>query len=707
MLGLLIVVVAAMACIVLYWPALDGPLLVDDKPQLGRLLEEDGLERRGWQGFLLSETGPLRRPVSMGTFIFNALTSGSDITGWKYTNLMLHLVAGLLVFWLSACLMSGRESHIKRDAWIGGSVIAAIWLLHPLHVSTVLYTVQRMAQLSAIFVFAGLVSYSIGRMRQLRGDGGFLQLAAAFLVFLPLAAFSKENGLLLPVLAFLLEAIVFQFQGGSRIRWRLVFAFSLLLLVPVAVALAMWGLRFDAILLSGYEARDFSLAERLMTEARVLWIYIQQLLVPVQRHMGFFHDDIVVSRGLVEPVTTLPAILGLAALAIGAWRIRCRAPLVSFGIGFFLAAHLLESTALPLELMFEHRNYLPSYGLFLALVAGLLQVRLRTRTNVGISVATAFALAVLTGLRAQTWASEADLYNYAFRVHPNSERVAAIMAENLTQHGDFNLASRVLERFDTDGPAVQRLYIKCRSGKVLTSEELDEVTSRLGTPLSGQAVTGIIEIGRQGLDKGCEVPFCAYDRMVTKALGQRLPTASSRHKLLMYKAFYLWKNGAIDEGVGTLEQAWRARRNNPVPLFLATEWFISLGEHELARSYFARALEVAENSPFSYEDFIRRVGAALDRHVGGTAGPVVGVRQAPLSGVEPGTASSHETEATSDGAGRDRRWERQGASQREVPPRGTGDERGSRPAGERCGGTLSREAPGIIADRNSGQALED
>ena len=124
---------------------------------------------------------------------------------------------------------------------------------------------------------------------------------------------------------------------------------------------------------AGYGLRNFSLAERLLTEGRVLWFYLGLILFPRLEAFGLFHDDFTLSTGIFSPWTTLPALAGLLGLAWLAWWLRERMPLVSFGIAWFLIGHGMESTFLPLEIAHEHRNYLPLFGILLAVVSVLVR----------------------------------------------------------------------------------------------------------------------------------------------------------------------------------------------------------------------------------------------------------------------------------------------------------------------------------------------
>src|SRR5579885_1206362 len=127
-------------CARLYWPGLGGPLIFDDFPQLSPLLVLDPGPQLDWRGYVTSNSGLLGRPVAMASFLMNALGSGPDISAWKYTNVMIHLLTGLVLIWLSACLFAARQRGAMRPlpAWTPALVVGGSWMLHPLHVSTVL-----------------------------------------------------------------------------------------------------------------------------------------------------------------------------------------------------------------------------------------------------------------------------------------------------------------------------------------------------------------------------------------------------------------------------------------------------------------------------------------------------------------------------------------------------------------------------------------
>lgn len=601
----LILTVLLLICFSLYWPGLNGPLVLDDFPQLSPLLDK----KVNWQASLTSESGLLKRPVSMVSFLLNSLLSGDNLFWWKLTNVVIHLLNAVLVFLLSLQLFSAADSSGNTQYHWPAIVLSGIWLLHPLHVSTVLYTVQRMTELSSLFVFLGLFCYVMGRRLQLKGDSGNLELGLCFFLFLPLAVFSKESGALLPLLTLLIEVFLFRFNGESGTRKRLLIYYSVFLLIPF-----IFGLYFIVSSLpAGYEGRVFTLGERIFTEFRVIWLYIFQLVLPIQSNMGFFHDDFVISHGWFNPATTILSLTGIILLFILALKNMQRMPLVALGIVFFFAAHSMESTILPLELVFEHRNYLPSFGLFLALVSFFREAKLNTPIVSLIATMTLVSLAALTLLRVNTWSSETSLYNYAYTAHPHSQRVTAIISENLTRQKNYDQALKLLAPIEGNGALLQRLYIHCIRDKQLSSTKIKNATTSFLPFFDDQASTGLIELARLGLEKECRFSFKEFTNLLNRATQLNIAAKHSKQKIWLYQAQYYWELGERDKAIATLDKTFNAEQDNPIPLFLATEWLIDLGDKR-ALSYFSKAKAVAKVSRHSYDRFIHDIDKKLKTH---------------------------------------------------------------------------------------------
>ena len=433
---LLFIIAVTVAC---YLPGLTGHFISDDgvNIRINPYLKIDSLNFSAlWQAASYGGASPLSRPISMASFAVNHYFFGMNPYYFKAINLAIHLVNGVLVFVLARLLL-GLHLRIREAAdehaatWVALAV-AALWLLHPFNLTGVLYVVQRMTSLAALFTLAGLTLYLYGRKNLLNGkQPGFIAVVVAIFVFTPLAALCKENGALLPLLIFVTEVTLLRWSAPDRNTRRLLVAIvSLSVVVPLLFGL-FYVLKNPAIIFSGYAWRDFSLTERLMTEARVLWFYLHMIVLPSMSEMGLHHDDILISRSLISPWTTLPAIAGLLLLAAGVFVLRNKQPLLTFGVAFFFVGHALESTIIPLELAFEHRNYLPMFGILLPLAYYALDSRahlssVRVRRIAFLMLAALFA--ALTATRAQQWGDTLQMRLLEAERHPRSVRAHTDLA---------------------------------------------------------------------------------------------------------------------------------------------------------------------------------------------------------------------------------------------------------------------------------------
>ncbi len=433
---LLCIAALTLAC---YMPGLTGHFIFDDgiNIRLNPFLKIDQLDISTlWHAASSGGLNPFARPLSMASFALNYYHSGMVPYAFKAINLAIHLLNGLLVFVLMNALLAlhWRIRGTANDhaaAWIGIAV-AALWLLHPFNLTAVLYVVQRMTSLAALFSLTGLTLYVYGRRMLLDGRrSGFLVIAVSLYVFTPLAALCKESGGLLPLLILVSEATLLRWSAPDR-GFRRILALMLGLAVVVPLLLGLfYVLQNPDLILGGYAWRDFSLTERLLTESRVLWFYLHMIVLPNPGEMGLNHDDIVISRNLLSPLTTLPAIIGLLVLAAIAFALRKKQPLITFGITFFFAAHAMESTIIPLELAFEHRNYLPMLGILLPLTYFALDSRLHlpsTRARRVALLLLTFLFAGLTAARAQQWGDTFLMRALEVERHPRSVRAHTDLA---------------------------------------------------------------------------------------------------------------------------------------------------------------------------------------------------------------------------------------------------------------------------------------
>ncbi|MHB0921345.1 MAG: hypothetical protein ACYC22_10330 [Thiomonas delicata] len=454
-----------MAAWLAYWPGRTGAFLFDDFSNLAPLGDYGRIDA-WWKvvAFLTSGfAGPTGRPLALATFLLDARNWPASAEAFKLTNVALHLLNGALLAGLCAALARALGLARRPAAW-AGVLAAGLWLLDPFWVSTTLYVVQRMAMLAATFTFAGLWGYAHGRalLAQGRRRSGYAWMSVSLTLGTLLATLSKENGALLPLLAWVLEALVFDRAGKAReqggpllLWWRRVFIAMPALLVLGYLATFLPGLWTGAA-----AGRDFTPLQRLLTESRIVWTYLGDIWLARTHDGGLFHDDIAISTGLLHPWSTLFAVLGILGLAgFAAWSRRARGPVwaaAGVAVAFYLAGQVMESTWLQLELAFEHRNYLPAGLMFLPLAIALVRAAAPRQANAQAAIPigrwSVWLAAGLLALMALQTARRADVWGKPFQQalvwaheHPDSPRAQGYLANFWSQTGNDAEAARLLD----------------------------------------------------------------------------------------------------------------------------------------------------------------------------------------------------------------------------------------------------------------------
>jgi hypothetical protein len=427
-----------------YWPGLTGPFLFDDYPNIvnNPLIQIDTLDweslKRAARGYV---PGHIGRPLATIGLALDFLAWGKDPWGYKLHSLIVHILNAILVFALVRKMaLVPQSGWSARSATLAAAAIALVWATHPLQVSSVLYVVQRMETLCYTFVLLGLIAYLHGRLRQLDGKAGAAWLVGSFLLA-GIGLLAKESAALFPAYTLALELTLLSFAGAQpAFAKRLKITYGVAALAGLAVFLTFV---LPAYLASGaYGGRDFNAVERLLTQLRILPMYLGQMLFPLPRHMVFYYDQIEASKTLLNPITTLFGglfLLGLTALSL---TIRRKAPFTSVGIFWFLFAHAITSNVIPLELAFEHRNYFALLGILLAVVdiVRLIPARDPTAKLVG-AFACAMFVVFLCGVRASIWGNEFHLHLDLVSNNPESPRASSDLATFYVGMSDGNPSS--------------------------------------------------------------------------------------------------------------------------------------------------------------------------------------------------------------------------------------------------------------------------
>lgn len=379
------------------------------------------------------------RPFPSMTFAIDWWRGGGSARPFQWTNIAIHAATAISVFGLLLMVL-GR---LRCPPWIvgvGSLVGALLWACHPIQIQGVTYIVQRMASMAALFTVLTVVLYMLGR-----GTG---QLGRRWLYFVlaglcwTLGMVSKETAAIAPFLILLTEYGVLR-HGQPIVRQkidRLMLSMPVLVACLIVLDLLSGAGPLSAAFLPGYEHRDFTLAERLLTQPRVIGFHFSQILWPLPGRFSLEHGFLV-STGLLTPVSTLFALLGVIAwCALGVWLLfRATSRVLGFFLLWVPATLVIESTFVPLEIVFEHRMYLPSIGL--AGLAGMAVCRVLHRIPrfAPLTLMACMAIVVLlmaaSGQQIPVWKNNLSLAENSVKHAPNSGRAWSILAKSWRDAG--------------------------------------------------------------------------------------------------------------------------------------------------------------------------------------------------------------------------------------------------------------------------------
>ena len=408
-----------------------------------------------------------------------------------------------------------------------------------------------------------------------------------------LAVFSKENGILLPLFALVLEITVFRQTDDPDRRLRRLF-------LSASGVVVLGYLLFVVVKSAGvYPFRDFSMLERLLTQPYLLAMYLKLAFFPDLFAYNPFHEQLKAFTPATLPWAGWLALLAVPALLLTAVRQRHRMPLFSFAVLWFFTAHLLESTVIGLELYFEHRNYVALFGPCVALGIWLSQLATSYRKLVVAGCAAyLLLLASITGFITSVWGTPLKAAELWFEKTDGSARAAEHLAllyleQNRVMEAYFVLQSQVKTCPDCLGSRIQYALVACAvNDPTSVRENLTAVTQQAATQLMiGSAPSALASLKRQIEQQNCSLVNMAQIQELNQVLLQyqtKEVNASKRFELLLNLHQLAELDGVEDQSLQYLQQAYQLRAdpmlgevifNNLLDLTKFTEAQLLLEQH--------------------------------------------------------------------------------------------------------------------------------
>lgn len=423
--------------ILLYIPGLSGPFMLDDYGTLPSLYET--MKHRGfWYAILDGGTGPTGRPISLISFALQQ-QHWEDPFYFKLVNVIIHGVNALLVFWLCHMIVKRLPLQLNSNASLVCLAVALIWALHPVQVSSALYVVQRMVLLSSTFILLGCITYIYGRTKIEQNNlrAGYLLTTLSIVFFGLLALLSKEIGFQVILYILCIESTLFTLHKIKNVK-LLIYWRHLFITLPITLIFAYLFFKLDGYLVTYDTLRNFSLGERLLTQTKILWEYCAQIIFPRISELGLYHDNHPTLKSLLDPIAILSVSATLGVL-ISAITLRQKYPTYSFAALWFLLGHSMEASFIPLELYFEHRNYIPSFGIILGSVLLLYWLAAHINSSILKLAYTALIFmipALLTALTFQQtilWGNSTEYALVQAQEHQDSVRARSLMIAELSK----------------------------------------------------------------------------------------------------------------------------------------------------------------------------------------------------------------------------------------------------------------------------------
>lgn len=586
---------AVLACITaaIYRSGLNGGFILDDFPNLSllALLPEDGNLRQILNlstGGIASDVG---RPLAMLSFLLQAEAWPGDPYRFKLVNLFIHLTNGVLIVWF--CLQLGKIDQRLKLSPLLLTAVAALWLLHPIQVSSVLYVVQRMNSLASMFVLLGLVSYLWSRDRYATYSKQrylFLMIGSP-LLFSTLGLLSKETGAMLYVYLLVLELTLLD---TSQTTIQLRHARKVAVYLPLTLGI----LGFLYILpgaMEGYAQKPFSLWERSLSQFPVLLSYIGAIALPFPEKFGLFHDSFPVFDSLFS-VAAGASVLVITTLIASAIYFRKRHRFYAFCMLWFFGGHALESTVLPLELYFEHRNYLPSIGLILGLILLLNRLKadainLNKKVVAGVVVASLCWVSTLTAIESSLWGDNVAQATAELERRPSSYRAQVHLVQTVTEAGDPRTGFTLHQQFMAEREPRIFDYIRwIEFGCMLQGIEFPQQrmleTAASEANMDYSAVGQLNRIVPATLSGACPEQLLPMLITTIEALLENENFEASWPDLLYSRAIVYHAEGNIEQAVDLAAESFDLRPNVTVGLS-QLRWLAEFDRSEDIRAFLA------------------------------------------------------------------------------------------------------------------------
>ncbi len=420
----------------LYSNTFDGPFVFDDNR---KIIENESIRITELSAANLIDTAfgkqtPKTRPIGNVTFALNYYFHQYNVEGYHLVNIVIHILAGIFLFIFVQTTLKLPSLKTEVDhSFMVAFFAALLWLVHPIQTQSVTYIVQRMNSLAALFYILAFWLYVKGRLaaQPVKKWGWFSGALLAWLFALG----SKQNAATLPFFVFLYEWYFFQDLSADWLKRKLKFVILIFFVFGLISLLYLGPDPLEKLSsIKDFANKEFTLSERIMTQFRVVVHYFSLIFFPHPSRLNLDYD-FPLSNSLINPLTTLPSVAVIVGLVGLALYLAKRQRLISFCLLWFFGNLAIESSVIPLAIIFEHRLYLPS--MLFCLIPVIICFRY-IKPNWLVTVllcALVIVFSVWTYQRNAVWQNELSLWSDIVKKSPNKARPHLNLGENLSNKG--------------------------------------------------------------------------------------------------------------------------------------------------------------------------------------------------------------------------------------------------------------------------------
>jgi tetratricopeptide (TPR) repeat protein len=379
------------------------------------------------------------RPLTAATFAINYYLGGLNTTGYHIVNLFLHIANGILLYFLIK-ITAGYLNYIDKKKTVLVTLFSSIiFIVHPIQTESVTYIVSRSVLLSTFFFFLGIILFT-----KAAGTEGKRKLFyTIFLIIVSLLGMtSREEFFIFPVMLILYDLYFISKQNIKEVLRNYKIHLSVISTMGYVLYIV---LSFNYSESAGFNVKVLTPLEYLMTQFNVHWTYIRLLFLPINQNLDY---DYPIARTLFELPTFISFIgyIGLWGTGIYLYR---KKPVISFCIFWFVITLFPTSGFMPIiDVIFEHRLYMPSVGIFIALIAAIWAVMARWVTRVAyankdfvyIMFLVVIVLSVASYVRNRVWGDEITLWSDVVQKSPSKMRGYNELGNAFLKRGAFNQA---------------------------------------------------------------------------------------------------------------------------------------------------------------------------------------------------------------------------------------------------------------------------